>query len=81
MSFLVGLVCISRDRIAELSSSRVVEAPCIGVPPVTVTLVLGAGEEVRELGVFFLGDLKSDIRGPAAEGGACGVGVWTAGWF
>jgi hypothetical protein len=37
----------------------------------------GAGEEVREVGVDFE-VLKSDIRGPAAEGGALRIGAWIA---
>jgi hypothetical protein len=66
---------------AESSSLRAVEAPCIGVPPVTVTLVFGVGEEVREVGVLLGVSLRSDINGPVAEGGARGVGVWiVAGW-
>jgi hypothetical protein len=35
-------------RRAESRSERVVEAPCMEVPPVSAILVLGAGEEVRE---------------------------------
>lgn len=53
------------------------------VPPVMFTFVLeGPGEEVREVGVLFE-VLKSEIRVPAAEGGARGVGAWMAaglGW-
>lgn len=58
------------------------------VPPVIFILVClvgfdGAGEAVRELvreeGLLLL--LKSEIKGPAAEGGALGVGAWiTDGW-
>jgi len=73
-------VLISRLRIAASSSERTVEAPCIDVPPVMFIFVFeleGAGEEVREVGVDFE-VLKSDIRGPAAEGGALGIGAWMA---
>jgi len=51
-------------------SWRVVDAPCMGAPPATVTFVFGAGEAVREgvrAPVRTLG--RSDIRGPDAEGG------------
>lgn len=51
-------------------SSRVVDAPCMEAPPGTLILVFGAGEEVREVlrePVCTLG--RSEIRGPAAEGG------------
>ena len=52
-------------------SCKVVDAPCIEAPPGTLIFVFGAGEEVRDdvrepertLG-------KSDIKCPAAEGGA-----------
>lgn len=61
-----GLVCSSRVRIAESRSWMVVDAPCIGEPPETFTLALAAGEavlaDVRTLG-------RSEINGPAAEGG------------
>ena len=76
---------ISRLRIAASSSVRTVEAPCIDVPPVTLTFVVfdrpGAGEAVREAlrEEELLFDLKSEIRVPAAEGGARGVGAWIAG--
>lgn len=73
------MVCTSRERIAESRAERAVEAPCIGVPPVMVTLVLdfGAGEEVREVGLelLFLRDLRSEMRGPEAEGGGRGMGA------
>lgn len=36
----------------------------------------GAGEDVRDTGVLF--DLKSEMRVPAAEGGARLVGAWMA---
>ena len=73
---------ISRLRIAASSSVRTVEAPCIDVPPVILTFVVfdgpGTGEAVpealREEELLF--DLKSEIRVPAAEGGARGVGAW-----
>lgn len=91
-SCLLGFVESSSDRIALSSSFNVVDAPCIDVPPVMLTLVLGpfllgAGDEVRELsleevGVFFLEDrAKSEIREPAAEGGALGVGACMASGF
>ncbi len=78
-------VLISKLRIASSSSVRTVDAPCIDVPPVMFTLVFvedgGAGDAVREAFREFealFEDLKSDIRAPAAEGGARGVGAWTA---
>ena len=55
---------------AESRSVRVVEAPCIGVPPERAILVLGAGEAVREFErdeVRTFG--RSEMRGPWAEGG------------
>lgn len=76
---------ISRLRIAASSSERTVDCPCIDVPPVIFTFVFeleGAGEEVREDGVNFE-DLKSEIRGPAADDGGLGTGAWMAaglGW-
>jgi hypothetical protein len=87
----VGLVCSSRALIAESRSARVVEAPCMGVPPEREILVLveagvlvpepEAGEAVRDglrdvVRERTLG--RSEIRDPAAEGGGlriCGVGV------
>lgn len=66
-----GLVWISKARIAESRSFIAVEAPCIGVPPDRLTLVLGAGEEVRDE-VLTLG--RSEIREPAADGGGLGDG-------
>ena len=51
-------------------SSKVVDAPCMDAPPGTLILVFGAGEEVREVlrePVCTLG--RSEIKGPAAEGG------------
>ena len=75
----VGLVCSSRDWIAESKSERVVEAPCMAGPPVRVIFVLfcGAGDAVRGVFVRTLG--RSEIRGPEAEGGGLeGVGRWTA---
>lgn len=61
---------------AESNSAYSVEAPCMAVPPLRVTFVLGLPgdafrECVRETGLLL--DLKSDIREPAAEGGARGV--------
>jgi hypothetical protein len=60
------LVWISRALIADSRSFRAVEAPCIGVPPATLTLALGFGDE-------FL-DFESEISWPAAEGGSFGAG-------
>ena len=61
-------------------SCRVVAAPCIALPPVTLILVLGAGEEFRD-GVRepkrTLG--RSEIRCPDAEGGSLVDGVEVAG--
>lgn len=56
------------------------DAPCIEVPPATLILVLGAGEEVlddvrepeRTLG-------RSEIKCPDAEGGGFTAGVEVAG--
>lgn len=78
---------ISRLRIAASSSVRTVEAPCIDVPPVILTFVVFDGPEageavpeaLREEELLF--DLKSEIRVPAAEGGARGVGAWSAEGF
>ena len=61
-------------------SWRVVDAPCMELPPATLILVLGAGEEVREdvrepertLG-------RSEIRCPDADGGGLAAGVGFAG--
>ena len=61
-------------------SCRVVDAPCIALPPTTLILALGAGEEVREdvrepkrtLG-------RSEMRCPDAEGGGLAAGVEAAG--
>ena len=61
-------------------SWRVVDAPCMELPPATLILVLGAGEEVREdvrepertLG-------RSEIRCPDADGGGLAAGVEFAG--
>ena len=64
-----GFVWISRVRIAESRSLRVVEAPCMDVPPERLILVFGAGEEVREE-VRTSG--RSEMRLPAAEGGGLG---------
>jgi hypothetical protein len=77
-------VLISRLRMAASSSERTFDCPCIDVPPVIFTFVFeieGAGEDVRE-GFrdeeFDFEVLKSEIRGPAAEGGCLGVGAWMA---
>ena len=54
----------------DTRSSKVVDAPCMEAPPGTLIVVFGAGEEVREVlrePVCTLG--RSDIKGPAAEGG------------
>lgn len=91
-----GLVWTSRVRMAEswhwsvgdfgerrggrTRSWRVVDAPCMELPPVTLILVFGAGEEVledvrepeRTLG-------RSEIRCPDADGGGLAVGVGFAG--
>jgi len=65
-----GFVCISSSRIADSRSVRAVDWPCMGVPPVMVTLVFDLdGDDEREDG------LESDIRRPAAEGGSLGVDV------
>lgn len=68
-----------------------VEAPCIDAPPATLTLALGAGEEVRELvrdPVRTFG--RSEIKGPEADGGffgvelaeaGAGIGSWRASGF
>lgn len=74
----VAFVLISKVLMAESSSERTVDAPCMDVPPVMLTFVLlGAGEEVRELlreeDVLFV--LKSEISEPAAEGGGLGMGA------
>jgi hypothetical protein len=86
LSRRVEFVLISRLRIAASSSERTVEAPCMDVPPVMFIFVFwGAGEDVREgfweevLLFEFLDGLKSEINGPAAEGGGLGVGVWMTG--
>lgn len=50
----VGFVDISRVRIADSRSERVLRAPCIGVPPgieIFCLLEAGRGDEVRD-GVF-----------------------------
>jgi hypothetical protein len=77
-----GLVWISRERMAESSSVRAVEAPCMGVPPVIFILVFGAGEEVREAGALLEVGFRSDMRWPAADGGVRGCGGCVmVGWF
>ncbi len=75
---VVRLVWISRERIAESRALRAVDAPCMGVPPVILTFVFGAGEEVREPGALLDTGLRSEMRWPAADGGARGAGAWTA---
>lgn len=75
-----GFVWSSRVRMAESRSWRVVDAPCIELPPATLILVLGAGEEVlddvREP-VRTFG--RSEIRCPDAEGGGLAAVVDAAG--
>lgn len=72
---------ISKLRIAASSSERTFDCPCIDVPPVIFTFVFeleGAGDDVREgcrEEAFDFEVLKSEIRGPAAEGGGLGVGA------
>ena len=69
----VGLVCSSRDRMAESRSERVFPAPCMLVPPVMLTFVLvGAGDAVRGVDDRDDGGSTSEIKGPDAEGGALG---------
>jgi len=70
----VGFVEISSARMADSKSFSSEEAPCMGVPPVIFTLAFacGFGEEVRE-------GLRSDINGPAAEGGGFEDGRGTTG--
>lgn len=64
---ILGFVWISRVRMAESRSLIVDDWPCIGVPPDRFTFVFGPGEDVR-----LEGDLKSEIRRPAADGGGFG---------
>lgn len=66
-----GFVWISRDLMAESRSESAVEAPCMAVPPVMLTLVFGAGEAVRELcaDADLCGDSESETSDPAADGG------------
>lgn len=67
---------------AESRAVRAVDAPCMGVPPVMLTLVFGAGEEVRDVGALLEEGFRSDMRWPAAEGGVRDVAGWvTMGWF
>lgn len=84
-----GLVVISRERIAASRSATAPEAPCMGVPPVIDTLVLGAlffeeegpGVEEREVGFdvgLGFGARRSEIREPAAEGGVL-LDFWLGG--
>lgn len=58
----LGFVWISSALIADSRSFRAVEAPCIGVPPATLTLALGFRDDVLVL--------VSEISCPAAEGGS-----------
>lgn len=74
MSLMLGFVCSSRERIAESRAVRAVDAPCMGVPPVMLTLVFGAGEEVRDAGALLEVGFRSDIRWPAADGGVRDTG-------
>jgi hypothetical protein len=53
---------------ADSRSLRAADAPCMAVPPATVTLALGFGEEVLE-------DLVSEINCPAADGGSFAGGA------
>lgn len=63
---VVGSVPLTR-------SCKVVDAPCIEAPPGTLTLVLGAGEDVLELVCDLVRTLgKSEIKGPMADGGFFG---------
>lgn len=75
LSCFVGFVLSSSDRMAKSRAESAVEAPCIGVPPTILTFVFnalfGAGDEVREPGWDLL--FMSEMREPAAEGGARGV--------
>jgi hypothetical protein len=78
LSSKVALVLISSVLMAASSSERTVDAPCIDVPPVMLTFVLlGAGEDVRELlrELDVLFGLKSEISEPAADGGGLGMGA------
>ena len=91
LSRSVLFVLISRLRIVASSSERTPLAPCMFVPPVMFTFVFvvgGKGEDVREGFCEALRDeeedfevLKSDIKEPAAEGGARGVGACIAAGF
>lgn len=74
---------------AASRSATAPEAPCIGVPPVMDTFVLGAllldeagpGVELREVGFevdFCLGASRSETREPAADGGGLVV-FWGGG--
>lgn len=62
----LGFVCISSALIADSRSLSAVDAPCIGVPPATLILALGFGDEVL--------DLTSEINWPAADGGSLPCG-------
>lgn len=47
---------------AESRAVRAVDAPCIGIPPVMLTLVFGTGEDVREAGALLDVGFRSDMR-------------------
>lgn len=67
---LMKFGCEVEGKEVRTRSWRVEEAPCIAAPPATLTFVLGAGEELRELvrePVRTLG--RSEIKGPMADGG------------
>lgn len=73
---MIAKSVIVLDEVIETHtrSWSVVDAPCMEVPPWTLTLVFGAGEDVREEvrePVRTLG--RSEMRGPAAEGGGLDV--------
>ena len=83
----VGLVCISRPLMAESKSERAVLAPCMAVPPAMEIFVFvgaGAGEAVLDGLPLFEEGIRSEISGPAAEGGGfemlrvVGIGPCTA---
>lgn len=70
---------MSKGRENRTRSCRVVDAPCMGLPPTMLILVLDAGEEVREdvrEPTRTLG--RSEIRCPDAEGGGLAAGVEVA---
>lgn len=82
---VLGRVCISRIPShgylrSYTRSFSVADSPCMEAPPWTLIFVFGAGEDVRddvrELERTFG---RSDIKGPAAEGGGLEVAVDVAG--